>query len=226
MGFKIAAIFRRPTEPGVKESFFNLFAAQASTISEAAHSLREMAETLESRRQSGEEKAARMKTLEEKGDDICRAIYKKLEKTFITPASLDEEDIRSLTASLDDVLDMLEKASSRLVVFGVERPPPKLKQLATLLQKMMETLETLIMEFGKKLTGSLGEMCAQIHRLEEEMDRSYRGALTELFSPSSSVSVRELIAWKEIYEIMESAADCCHDAVVVVEGILSKNRII
>jgi len=225
LGSRITGIFRKPTGPGVKESFFDLFATQASTISEAAHSLRDVADTLGSSQESREGEAGWMKVLEEKGDDICRVIYKKLEKTFITPASLDEEDIRSLTASLDDVLDMMEKASSRLVVFGVERPPPKLEQLAALLQKMVETLETLIVEFGKKLTSGLGETCAQVHRLEE-MDRSYRGALTELFSPSSSVSVKELIAWKDIYEIIESAADCCHDAVVVVEGILSKNRII
>lgn len=216
---------KKLTQRASKESFFDLFVAQASTISQAADSLLEMAETLGLGQTPSGEKAAGIKALEERGDDICHRIYDKLDKTFITPTTLDEEDIRALARSLDNILDMIEKASSRVVVFGVQDTNLRVRQLASLLQRIVKSVETLAIEFGLGLSRRLAEMCVETHRHEEEMDRLYRGALTELFHRDSYHDLRELVAWKDIYETIESAADCCHDA-VVVEGILSKNKII
>jgi Protein of unknown function DUF47 len=54
-----------------------------------------------------------MQTLEQRGDQLTSSIIRKAEQTFITP--LDREDILALTAALDDVLDLIEEFTIKLV---------------------------------------------------------------------------------------------------------------
>ena len=62
----------------------------------------------------------RIKEVEHQGDQITHEIVRKLNTTFITP--IDREDIHALATRLDDVLDYIEAAAERLVVYRIKEP--------------------------------------------------------------------------------------------------------
>jgi hypothetical protein len=51
------------------------------------------------------------------GDEITHDILTKLNQTFITP--FDREDIHALSSQLDDVIDLIDAAASRFVLYRV-----------------------------------------------------------------------------------------------------------
>src|SRR3972149_3146632 len=65
-------------------------------------------------------KASAIKEVEHAGDQVTHEIMRRLNTTFITP--LDREDIHELATRLDDVLDYIEAASERLVVYHIKEP--------------------------------------------------------------------------------------------------------
>ncbi len=56
--------------------------------------------------------------LERKADEVIHEVFRRLNQTFITP--LDPEDIHSLSTHLDDVIDSIEEASHRMVIYNIE----------------------------------------------------------------------------------------------------------
>src|SRR5207247_6344003 len=65
-------------------------------------------------------KAYAIKEVEHAGDQITHEIVRRLNTTFITP--IDREDIHDLATRLDDVLDFLEAAAERLVIYRIKEP--------------------------------------------------------------------------------------------------------
>src|SRR5919109_5617659 len=104
--------------------FFDMFAEVSSNLTEGARLLLHML------RQHSEIPVAveRFKTIEHRGDDMTHAILIKLNQTFITP--FDREDIHRLASSLDDVLDFMNSAAVRLVMYKINEPPPVSAELA------------------------------------------------------------------------------------------------
>ena len=88
------------------ERFYEFFLAQAKIILEASSSLLDGVQAGNSALAAS---AAKIKTLEQRGDEVIHEIYTRLNQTFITP--LDPEDIHSLSSHLDDVLDGIEEAA-------------------------------------------------------------------------------------------------------------------
>ena len=91
--------------------FFDLFDQQAQNIIKASQLLRELVHNFADARA----KAHAIKEVEHAGDQITHDIVKRLNTTFITP--IDREDIHDLATRLDDVLDFIEAAAERLVVY-------------------------------------------------------------------------------------------------------------
>src|SRR5438046_1827922 len=60
----------------------------------------------------------RIKDIEHEGDEMTHAIIRRLNQTFITP--FDREDIHKLASSIDDVLDFINSAAERLLIYKVE----------------------------------------------------------------------------------------------------------
>jgi uncharacterized protein Yka (UPF0111/DUF47 family) len=69
-----------------------------------------------------------MQAIEHQGDKATHAIIAKLNQTFLTP--FDREDIYRLASSLDDVLDFMNAAANRLVMYKIDQPPPASAELA------------------------------------------------------------------------------------------------
>jgi uncharacterized protein Yka (UPF0111/DUF47 family) len=63
--------------------------------------------------------------------------------------------------------------------------------------------------------------CIEINRLENAADEIYREATAALFDGERPPL--DVIKWKEIYEILETATDRCEDVANIVESIALKS---
>ena len=64
-------------------------------------------------------------------------------------------------------------------------------------------------------------LCADVKKAEKENDRLLRRATARMFREEQDA--KSLIKWKEIYDDIESAIDCCDDVANVVEGVVLEN---
>jgi len=73
-------------------------------------------------------KIAELRRIERTGDEMTHNVFTKLNQTFITP--FDREDIHQLASSLDDVLDFLNAAGARIIMYRITNPPPAALELS------------------------------------------------------------------------------------------------
>jgi len=199
-----------------EERFFDLFQASAENMVEAAHSLKEMINDWE----HVEGRVAEITELEHKGDTITHEIMSRSHRSFVTP--FDREDIVELAHSLDDVTDFIHAASDAMLLYKVERPGERAKELADIIVQAAEEVEKVLPQLKKRIVlSSVLKGCVEINRLENLADRVYRSAIAELFNDSTDMA--HIIKWREIYAHMESATDRCEDVADVLEGVAIKH---
>jgi predicted phosphate transport protein (TIGR00153 family) len=165
-----------------------------------------------------EERAKELKQTEHDADLVTHQIYKRLNRTFITP--LEREDIHRLASGLDDVLDSTEAIGSRLVLFRIGAATPAAVQLTEILVASAQQVEGAVDHLRK--LDNLNAFTIEINRLENEADVISREAVAELFSGRHEVL--DVLRWKEIYGRLESAADQCEDVANTIESIVLKAR--
>ena len=95
--------------------FYDYFEQQSEYAIKGAALLHDLVHNF----QDARAKAYAIKEVEHQADLVTHEIVKKLNTTFITP--IDREDIHALATRLDDVLDYIEAASERLVVYRIKR---------------------------------------------------------------------------------------------------------
>ena len=192
---------------------FDLFNQVSSNLTEGARLLKNILE-------DPRENAARVQQLQEiehRGDDMTHAIITKLNQTFITP--FDREDIHRLASSLDDVLDFVNAAAVRLILYKIADPPPAAAELAGLIIQQSEELAVGVSLLEKNQM--VLEHCVEVNRLENEADRVSRKAIALLFDQERD-PIR-LIKIKELYEVLENATDKAEDAANVLEAVTLKS---
>jgi predicted phosphate transport protein (TIGR00153 family) len=198
------------------EKFFDLFQESAQNMVKAARSLKDMVNNWE----HVEGKVAEITELEHKGDTITHEIMSRLHRTFVTP--FDREDIVQLAHSLDDVTDFIHAASDAMLLYKIDRPAERAKELADIIVQATEEVEGVMPQLRKRIVlSSVLKRCVEINRLENVADRVYRAAIAELFEDSSDMA--HIIKWREIYAHMESATDRCEDVADVLEGVAIKH---
>lgn len=159
----------------------------------------------------------KLQEIEHRGDDMTHAIFTKLNQTFITP--FDREDIHTLASSLDDVLDFVNSAGTRLIMYKISDPPPPAAKLAGLIVQQTEELGRGVVVLQKNKL--VIEHCVEVNRLENEADRISRKAIADLFDHEKDPL--RLIKIKELYEVLETATDRAEDAANVLETVALKS---
>ena len=129
-------------------------------------------------------KARQIEEVEHKGDTITHDIVRKLNTTFITP--IEREDILALASALDDVIDLIHAAATRIVLFKITESTPQAKELGFLILKSVRELNRGISLMGSKMN-AVYDHCVEVNTLENEADAS---AGTR--SPTSSSTRRTL----------------------------------
>ena len=198
-----------------EEKFFVLFDQSAQNVVKIAQQLRDMVNTWE----NVKERVGVITRLEHEGDAITHQIIAQLHRTFVTP--LDREDIALLAESLDDITDFIHSAADAMLLYKVERPTDKVRELAGIVVQAVAEVEKGVSEiYGRIDRDKLLKLCVEINRLENVGDSIYRSALAELFF--DSVDFTYLIKWREIYEHIETAIDRCEDVANILEGVALK----
>ncbi|OGN90662.1 MAG: phosphate transport regulator [Chloroflexi bacterium RBG_13_48_17] len=198
-----------------EEKFFVLFEQSAQNAVKIAQQLRDLVNTWENIK----ERVEMITSLEHDGDAITHQIIAQLHRTFVTP--LDREDIALLAETLDDITDLIHSAADAMLLYKVERPTDKVKELADIVVQAAIEVEKGVSEIHNRIDrDKLLKRCMEINRLENVGDSVYRSALAELFVNSPDFAY--LMKWREIYENVESAIDKCEDIANVLEGIALK----
>jgi predicted phosphate transport protein (TIGR00153 family) len=193
--------------------FFDLFEQQSEHIIKAAQLLRELLNNFADARA----KAHAIKEVEHQGDQVTHEVVKRLNTTFITP--IDREDIHDLATRLDDVLDYIEAAAERLVVYRIKEPTSPSRAMAEVIVHQTHAMDRAI-RCLRTMDPGFHEHAVEVNRLENSADHLLRESLAALFEEQGDPI--EVIKWKEIYETMETVTDRCEDVANVIEGIILK----
>ncbi len=196
-----------------EESFFDLFAQQAANIDAGANALLKML----SHYTGVPEQVQSIKAIEHEGDEITHSLFTKLNQTFITP--FDREDIHELCSRLDDVIDLIDAAASRFVLYRVDSIRSGTVDLVKVLVSATSEVSAAVQAL--ETPDSALAHCIEINRYENESDRLCRTLIAQLFDEEKD-SV-QIIKWKEIYEVIETAVDKCEDVANVIEGVILKS---
>jgi len=201
-----------------ERGFYPLFTRAAENIVRAADDLAALVAAEPADRP---ELAKRVKDAENAGDELTHEILVKLNSTFVTP--FDREDIYRLTSSLDDVVDAMEEATDRIVLYrlgvlpaGVTSQVEVLRLAAAATAEAMPHLATM---------SQLREYWVHVNSLEDEGDTVYRALIAELLSPPDDVlpaGLLTILKTKEVVEVLEEAADAFETVANTVESIVVK----
>ena len=206
----IAAVFRLiPRE----ERFFDLFEEQAKNIVAAAGRLRELIFDFS----DAPAKSMAIRELEHAGDVLTHDLIRKINTTFVTP--FDREDVYALASRLDDVLDLIEAAADRLVLYRIKEPTSGARAFAEVIVKTADSVQAAV-DCLRTSSKAYHQHCVEVNRLENEADRLLKELIAALFADVTDPI--EVIKWKEIYETLEEVTDRCEDVVNVIEGIMLK----
>ncbi|XXY49263.1 DUF47 family protein [Sorangium sp. So ce269] len=193
--------------------FFDALANHAQRSVEASELLLEMLDRLD----DAPAFAKKISDLEDEGDKITHECLAALHQTWITP--LDREEIHALITRLDDVLDCIEAASVRLVIFEIDGALPEARQLAQAVVDSCTVMSTAVHSLRDlKRQPNLLELCVEINRLENTADGHYRTALAALFRKGNDPLL--VMKWRDIYDLLENATDRCEDVANIIEGIV------
>ncbi|WP_437941869.1 DUF47 domain-containing protein [Sorangium sp. So ce341] len=193
--------------------FFDALANHAQRSVAASELLLEMLDQLD----EAPALARRISDLEDEGDKITHGCLAALHQTWITP--LDREEIHALITRLDDVLDCIEAASVRIVLFEVGSALPEARQLAQSVVDSCTAMSTAVQSLRDlKRQPNLLELCVEINKLENAADGHYRTALAALFKKGNDPLL--VMKWRDIYDLLENATDRCEDVANIIEGIV------
>ena len=196
-----------------EEKFYDLFRDQAALINQAAMILVALFEDYK----DIEKRVTEIKFVEHKGDQLTHELMTKLNKTFITP--IDREDIHELASALDDVLDLIDGASGRLITYKIREVTPGAIRLAKVILHGSEIIVRAVAQLHRPQ--NILEYCDQLTQLEKDADRIKGECVARLFENSASPT--DIIKWKEIYEVLEATTDKCEDVADVLESVVLKS---
>jgi hypothetical protein len=201
-----------------ERDFYPLFTRAAENIVVAADDLATLVATEPAGRPA---LAARVKEAEHVGDEVTHEIMVKINTTFVTP--FDREDIYRLASALDDVLDAIEEAADRIVLYRLGALPDGIAAQVEVLQRAAAATADAMPRLEK--VAELQEYWIAVNSLEDEADAVYRTLLGDLLAPpepAPPADVLTLLKTKEVVETLEEAADAFETVANTVESIAVK----
>lgn len=199
-----------------KTKFFDLFDRSAGLLVETASQFHDLLAHPEAMKAHAEA----IRHLEHRADDVTHEAIKLLHASFITP--IERNDIRRLINRLDDIIDDIDDAAVRLMVYDVRSVFPPAVALAGTLVETTRAVQAAVGELRRlRKRNQILDRCIEIKRLENEGDRRYDEALGELFR--SGLDPLTVIKWKDVIEDLESGLDSCERVANLLEGIELEN---
>lgn len=158
--------------------------------------------------------------LEQRGEDITRQTNLELSRNFITP--FDREDIHALITSIDYVADNLHGASSRMRLYQVGKITKSIRKLTEINLEACQQIDLAVQELRDlKRMKNITSACAKISKLESKSDSVYDKAVADLFE--NETDAKNIIIYKEVLSVLETATDKCKRVASVLESISVKH---
>ncbi|MDD2821383.1 MAG: DUF47 family protein [Flavobacterium sp.] len=199
------------------KKFFPLFEEASSNLIELASNLHEAVNLPLKEREVLFQK---IDALEQKGEDITRQTNLELSRNFITP--FDREDIHSLITSIDNVADNLHGAASRMRLYQVDKITKSIRKLTEINLEACQNIDVAVKELKNlKKIKNITDACARISKLENKSDTVYNKAVFEIFE--NETDAKNIIKYKEVLSVLETATDKCKSVASVLESISVKH---
>jgi len=198
--------------------FFPLLKETSVILIQASSLLGELFETTEKEKRN--ELCALIKAEEVKGDRVTGAIMKALNETFITP--FDREDINALADEMDDVIDAINRAAQKVLLYSPDNLPDSTRLLADIIKKGAVEIQGAVKELSnlKRSDQKLRVHYKEIKRLEEAADTIYETGIITLFKEETNAV--ELIKLKEIIQELEKTANKINNTGKVLKTVYVK----
>ncbi|KFF05827.1 DUF47 domain-containing protein [Flavobacterium reichenbachii] len=199
------------------KKFFPLFEEASSNLIELASNLHEAVNLPLKER---EVLFQRIDELEQRGEDITRQTNLELSRNFITP--FDREDIHTLITSIDNVADYLHGAASRMKLYQVDKITKSIRKMTEINLEACQNIDSAVKELSNlKNMNIIKEACARINKLENKSDNVYNKAVFEIFE--NETDAKNIIKYKEVLSVLESATDKCKSVANILESISVKH---
>jgi uncharacterized protein Yka (UPF0111/DUF47 family) len=193
-------------------AFYDYFEQHAALSLEACQELLQLAKN------DGkiEEHLKKINDYELRLDEITHRCMEALHRTFITP--IDRTEIHRLIKRMDDIVDCINGALERMVMFEITHMRPEIEKIAEILVESLKSVSVALTGLRNiKNYEHIKVECIKIRELEDEADHIFNNALIELFHEKDPIYI---IKWKEIYEIFEKSVDRCEDVANIIENIV------
>ncbi|MGE5680924.1 MAG: DUF47 domain-containing protein [Bacillota bacterium] len=194
-----------------EEKYFDDFAAMVTTINQMVT----LAKEFFCDNKYSSEPSLKLKSLEKRCDEISQKVFKKLNKSFLTP--FDREDIFALIKTLEKVSDAINASVTKATVYNLTVHLPAADKLLQIAGMQVKELNISIVEHKVKSTENL----KTVKDLEQEADQIYRDAVTKLFKEETNAI--ELFKQKEILDVLEDITDKCQAVASIIATISLKN---
>ena len=199
------------------KKFFPLFEEASANLVQLAFILHEAVNLPLKER---DELFSKIDELEQKGEDITRLTNLELSRNFITP--FDREDIHSLITSIDRVADNLHGASSRMRLYQVAKITKSIRKLTEINLEACQNIDSAVKELRNlKKMKNITDACSRINKLESKSDSVYDKAVADLFE--NETDAKNIIKYKEVLSVLETATDKCKGVASVLESITVKH---
>lgn len=153
-------------------------------------------------------------------DRITEEILDELNRSFITP--FDREDISTLAAQLDDVLDLINGSAKRTILYQPREMPEAMVEMAEHIKAGVETISEAVNELKKVKRDPtvVRACCRRLHEIENSADDVYENFIIKLFKEEKDAI--ELLKQVEIIQLLESATDKAYRVADVLKTIIVK----
>ncbi len=143
-----------------------------------------------------------------------------MSRNFITP--FDREDIHTLITSIDNVADYLHGAASRMRLYQVDKITKSIRKMTEINLEACQNIDSAVKELRNlKNFKVIKDACARINKLENKSDNVYNKAVFEIFE--NETDAKNIIKYKEVLSVLESATDKCKSVANILESISVKH---
>lgn len=201
-----------------EDKFFPLLSGMAEVISVASDLIVECVQV--TNHNDAVEYYKKIKEQERKADSIQNQIFEELNETFITP--FDREDINHLSATMDDVTDLINSCAKRIMLYSPKSMPESALRLAMFVRESSGFLVQAIDELDvlKKSPAKIKEYCEQLNVVEKKADDVYEHFLIDLFENEKDAI--EVIKLKDILHELERATDAAEAVGKIIKTMIVK----
>jgi uncharacterized protein len=150
---------------------------------------------------------------------ISQQTTEELCKNFVTP--LEREDIEALSTALYKITKNVEKIGERLLISPSGADLSLVSRQISMLEKAAEVVVVMVNQLRTKSHGEeIRDAYERLQNIEGDADKLMNELLRELYHGSGDA--REVVFWKDLYELLEKGIDRCRDAGYVVFHVTLK----